>query len=192
MLIQGSVAVLLSLLYNVSAQTLYTVSAGTIFNPWANATLSVSEIGTGADGGTTYVEVATAVPSVYVTQEMNGITYSTPVTVDVGPFTVTFVEDATGYCVSGVEHGESYAETCTFAPDGRGTCVDSLAVLFESSTTVFTFSGSVHPFYTLTAATVISSTPSPTAPPPNAAVQNSVSLSYGVLFMSFVLGLCFL
>ncbi|KAJ7266392.1 hypothetical protein B0H12DRAFT_1099478 [Mycena haematopus] len=182
MLIQGIVsALLLSLAPTASAQTLYTVSEGTQFNPWANATISVSAIGTGSDGGTTYVEVATAIPSFYVTQvEPNGQTLAAPVTVGVEPFTMTFVEDATGFRESGVGAAISVAETCTFGPDARGTCVDHIVFELQSSTTVLTVSGSVVPFYTLAA--------SATAPA-NAAVQNTVFSSLGGVCIGFVVGL---
>lgn len=73
----------------VSAQTLYAVSAtDTSFNPWANASLTLSAIGTAGDGGTTYVEVASPVPSFYVTDvDLRGSSVSTLRTVDVPPFT---------------------------------------------------------------------------------------------------------
>lgn len=74
---------------SVSAQTLYAVSAtDTSFNPWANASLTVSAIGTAGDGGTTYVEVASPVPNSYVTDvDIQGSSVSTLRTVDVPPFT---------------------------------------------------------------------------------------------------------
>ncbi|KAF7346988.1 hypothetical protein MVEN_01451700 [Mycena venus] len=195
-------ALLLSSFVHVSAQTLYTVSAGTFFNPWANATISVSAIGTGSDGGTTYVEVATARPSVFVTTSLLGAPESTPFTVDVEPFTQTFVEDASGWRASGVAFGGSDAVTCSFGTAGRGTCVES--VPFGTTTIIATYSGSVVPFYTLAASTPTKSfsfTPSRTAPssapssapsttaPPNATVQNAAFSFYGAVFL--VLGLLF-
>lgn len=47
---------LIHLLRAVHAQTLYTVSGGTE-NPFGNASITVSAVGVGADGATTYVEV---------------------------------------------------------------------------------------------------------------------------------------
>ncbi|KAJ7828913.1 hypothetical protein B0H14DRAFT_2811095 [Mycena olivaceomarginata] len=178
----SAAALLLSFFVHVSAQTLYTVSAGTLFNPWANATISVAAIGTGSDGGTTYVEVATARPSFF----------STPFTVDVEPFTHTFVEDASGWRESEVVFGGSDAVTCSFGTAGRGTCVES--VPFRTTTIIATYSGSVVPFYTPAASTPtksLSPTPSLTAPsstpsttaPPSAAVQNAAFSFYGAVFL---------
>ncbi|KAJ7911340.1 hypothetical protein B0H13DRAFT_2328420 [Mycena leptocephala] len=99
----AAVTLLLSLLIHVSAQTLYTVSAGTLFNPWANATITISAIGTGADGGTTYVEVATAAKLLYHPGVWE------PYTGDSG---TTFVADASGFRES-AGFRRQRAETCT-------------------------------------------------------------------------------
>ncbi|KAJ7794239.1 hypothetical protein B0H14DRAFT_2923588 [Mycena olivaceomarginata] len=179
----SAAALLLSFFVHVSAQTLYTVSAGTLFNPWANATISVAAIGTGSDGGTTYVEIATARPSFFVTTSFLGPPESTPFTVDVEPFTHTFVEDASGWRESEVVFGGSDAVTCSFGTAGRGTCVES--VPFRTTHHHCDLFGQRRPILHASCEhthQIAHSTPSTTAPP-SAAVQNAAFSFYGAVFL---------
>ncbi|KAJ7753442.1 hypothetical protein B0H14DRAFT_3896563 [Mycena olivaceomarginata] len=140
------------------------VHAGTLFNPWANATISVAAIGTGSDGGTTYVEVATARPSFLRYHKLLGPAGVHTFHCGRGNHSPvnTFVEDASGWRESEVVFGGSDAVTCSFGTAGRGTCVES--VPFRTTTIIATYSGSVVPFYTLAASTPTKSPQSYTLP----------------------------
>ncbi|KAF7354433.1 hypothetical protein MVEN_01132300 [Mycena venus] len=123
---------------------------------------TISAIGTNSNGGTTYAEVDIFANSVVV-DGSDTTTFLASIT-----FTDTFVEGASGatdFASSGVA-----VETCGFGADGRGTCVFDLPVPGQTqSSTLSTESGSVIPFYTLTAPTPSPSGPShsSTAPTPS-------------------------
>ncbi|KAJ7314748.1 hypothetical protein DFH08DRAFT_1040916 [Mycena albidolilacea] len=122
--------------------------------PQVNVSKSVSAAGVNSNGRTTYVLVEEQT-SLFILASTTTIVsqLSVPTT-----YTWTLIEDASGYQGS-VELGSGGSiavefESCGFGADGRGTCVAS-APGFSATTR----SGSVVPFYTLTAAV---STPSQT------------------------------
>ncbi|KAJ7347527.1 hypothetical protein DFH08DRAFT_1080451 [Mycena albidolilacea] len=162
----SSVAILLSLCVQASAQTLYTVSAGTLFDP----------------GGTTNAEVETAIPGFFVTDQVHSSSLARPQTVEVIPVTETFVEDASGWRMSGTAPDGSVAATCTFGPSAQGACVKSLTI-------VVTLSGSVVPFSTLAvgtpASTSASGSSTPTSPP-SVAWRNSALFYYGPALLAIL------
>ncbi|KAJ7698715.1 hypothetical protein B0H17DRAFT_1196812 [Mycena rosella] len=137
----------------VGAQTLYHVSqSGQFTTEVISQTFSISAVGVGADGGTTYVED--------VTESYIAIDYSdTTVTVrsTAYPYTLTFVADASGYRINEPMDDGTLIETCGFGADGHGTCVEQLP---DANTDTITRSGLAVPYYTLPAAI----TPAPTAP----------------------------
>ncbi|KAJ7023135.1 hypothetical protein C8F04DRAFT_1401845 [Mycena alexandri] len=186
---------LLSLPILAAAQTLRYVSTGNNLGVLNSTIITVSPLGVGSDGETTYVEVA-----VDGTQGSP----SSPAILDIPTpltLTTTFAEGASAMRESLLLPGEDFAFTCTFS-DGRGTCFQSVGVsnpTRSGSVTphVFTFSGPLAPLYTLpsrapaslgpgTSASI--STPSPTVPTPMPTAVNGAEtkipscLVYGVLY----------
>ncbi|KAJ7737692.1 hypothetical protein B0H16DRAFT_1571459 [Mycena metata] len=191
------IVLLLSLPVLAAAQTLQYVSAGNNLGILNSTIITVSPLGVGSDGETTYVDVVVegtqgnpSSPSI--------LDIPTPLTL-----TTTFVEGASAMRESLSFPGEDFAFTCTFG-DGRGTCFQSVGFSNPSDTPhVFTFSGPLAPLYTLPAPAPASlgpgtstsiSTPSPTVPTPMPTTVNNGAemkipscLIHGVLY--FVVGI---
>ncbi|KAJ7803704.1 hypothetical protein B0H14DRAFT_2887072, partial [Mycena olivaceomarginata] len=128
----------------VYGQTLYTVSvANPSFTNVVEGSIFVSAVGVGADGWTTYTESGTISLEALEGPSTTTTLFSTPARLE-----GKFEESASGYRFS--LFGGDFAETCAFGPNGRGTCVERKVV---ASSTIFdiTFSGSVVPFYTISA-----------------------------------------
>ncbi|KAJ7120259.1 hypothetical protein C8R44DRAFT_787850 [Mycena epipterygia] len=164
---------LLSTSVHVSAQTLYDVSqslAPTGPTAILAVPFSISPVGVGADGGTTYVEIDVESALLDVEPSATLTLLSVPTTL-----TNTYVVDASGlrfsYAMSEfLGSSVTLAETCSFGANGLGTCVLDGPV--GGSATASTFSGSVVPFYTLAAAT-----PAPTTGPSNTTGPSSTPTS---------------
>ncbi|KAJ7436734.1 hypothetical protein FB451DRAFT_1570930 [Mycena latifolia] len=120
-------------------------------------TLSISALGVGADGMTTYVEVGAETLAV----EISGTETRTLLSGAI-PFTATFVEDASKWMIGTTDSG--LWVSCTFGAEGQsGACVDQFVSTLSGgsvSTLTSTYSGLVAPFYTLNAAASAASTPS--------------------------------
>ncbi|KAJ7485694.1 hypothetical protein FB451DRAFT_1432370 [Mycena latifolia] len=130
----------------VGAQTLYGVSEISP-SPTVVESLSrtISAIGVGADGATTYVEEGTESFLAFVYPSTTQILLSTP-----SPFTGTFVQDASGERFSASSGQKFQAQTCGFGADGQGTCVEKVPI--GPVTETQTYSGPVVPVYTLPSA----------------------------------------
>ncbi|KAJ7021373.1 hypothetical protein C8F04DRAFT_1273806 [Mycena alexandri] len=140
--------------------------------------LSISAGGVGADGLTTYVEVA--VESYDALEE--------PGTTNTVMRHVTFVENASGVyqsapvemCADGACTADTTdppaVQTCAFGADGHGTCLEKVFRPFGTQT--LTYSGAVMPFYTLATAT--------SAPQSNHAVPKLVPFTPLVAIFSAV------
>ncbi|KAJ6549854.1 hypothetical protein B0H19DRAFT_1264753 [Mycena capillaripes] len=179
------VLLLLALIHAVYGQTLYTLSgANPSFTLIVEGTTSLSAVGVGSDGWTTYTQSGTV--SLQVEEGP-----STTIT-DINPSAPAmlvgeFEENASGFRIS----TNGAAETCAFGADGRGTCVNRW---IQGSSTIVdtTFSGSVVPWYTFPAPakdassslTTPPSSPtgsSPSSPPtsssPNSAATRVLSIT---------------
>ncbi|KAJ7108750.1 hypothetical protein C8R44DRAFT_803509 [Mycena epipterygia] len=143
----------------VRAQTLQLVSppqpeSVTILE---STTVSISALGVGSDGMTTYVEVGAETLAIEISGGVTQTLLSTPI-----EFTATFVEDASKFMIGTTDSG--LFESCTFGADGQGSCVNQFVAPGGGSTLTTTFSGPVQPWYTLNAAaSAITPPSSPTA-----------------------------
>ncbi|KAJ6582953.1 hypothetical protein DFH09DRAFT_1145001 [Mycena vulgaris] len=117
-------------------------------------TISISPLGVGADGMTTYVEVGAETFAAEVSGTSTRTLLSTPI-----PFKATFVEDASKFMIGTTDSG--VFASCTFRADGNGACVEQFVAPGRTSTFTTTYSGPVLPWYTLNAA-ASAVTPSPT------------------------------
>ncbi|KAJ7185863.1 hypothetical protein C8R46DRAFT_1061934 [Mycena filopes] len=115
--------------------------------------LSISPLGVGADGMTTYLEVGAETLAVEISGTVTQTLVSTPV-----PYTATFVEDASRFMIGA--SGTGLSESCTFGADGQGACVQEFVFPGGSATSTTTYSGPVQPWYTLNAAAAATSAPS--------------------------------
>jgi hypothetical protein len=75
--------------HSIRSDTLHRLGreSGTPCDPYANGTVSVTAIGTDSEGGTTYVEVETAIHSFFVTDQVHSSSLARPQTVEVIPVT---------------------------------------------------------------------------------------------------------
>ncbi|KAJ7668955.1 hypothetical protein B0H17DRAFT_217975 [Mycena rosella] len=121
---------------HVYSQTLFGLS-NTLQQPTSR---TISAVGVGSDGETTYVEVE-AFPTF-----VDSIT-----TFPSDAVTRTFVADASRE--QQIVSGSIAVESCTFGTDGRGACVES----FQGSTDQF--SATFTPTFTLAAASSIPTSP---------------------------------
>ncbi|KAF7343108.1 hypothetical protein MVEN_01741200 [Mycena venus] len=144
-------AVLLLLVLSVSAEpvTLYGLSA--VPGPTSlilAESITVSAIGVGGDGWTTYVEEEAITSQVIVAPSTTITAISVPTTL---PF--TFEENASGerYSLPMTEVGATLYESCGFGADGQGTCVEHQLIQSTEEILFVTTSGSVAPWYTLAA-----------------------------------------
>ncbi|KAJ7131192.1 hypothetical protein C8R44DRAFT_904230 [Mycena epipterygia] len=145
----------------VRAQTLQRVSQLQVgpVTILESATVSISALGVGSDGMTTYVEVGAETLALKIS---GGGTQTLPYT-GAPPFS-TFLNtiDASKFVIGTTDSG--VFESCTFRADGQGTCMDQLVEPGGDSTLTTTFSGLVESWYTLNAAASVVTTPSsPTA-----------------------------
>ncbi|KAJ6611924.1 hypothetical protein B0H10DRAFT_338633 [Mycena sp. CBHHK59/15] len=155
-----AVLLLLAIIHAVHGQTLYTLSGvNPTFTLIVEGTTSLSAIGVGSDGWTTYTQSGTVSFEVAVepSTTFTIINPSAPAML-VGEFE----ENASGFRFSALGLGGEHAETCAFGADGRGTCVER--IVEAASTILDTFSGSVVPFYTLAAPAKDASSPLTTPP----------------------------
>ncbi|KAJ7921178.1 hypothetical protein B0H13DRAFT_1985830 [Mycena leptocephala] len=156
-----AVLLLLAIIYAVHGQTLYTLSGvNPSFTRIIEGTTSLSAVGVGSDGWTTYSQSGTV--SLEVAEEAS--TTFTIVNPSAPAMLVgEFEENASGFRLSYFIPGGEHAETCAFGADGRGTCVER--IVDATSTILDTFSGSVVPFYTLAVPAKDGSSPLTTPPP---------------------------
>ncbi|KAJ7509423.1 hypothetical protein B0H11DRAFT_1959605 [Mycena galericulata] len=182
-----AILLLLAIIHAVHGQTLYTLSAANpTFTLIVEGTTSLSAIGVGSDGWTTYTQSGT----VSLEVEVEPSTTTTLINPSAPAMLVgEFEENASGYRFS-ILDGE-HAETCAFGADGRGTCVERIAV--PTTTILDTFSGSVVPFYTLGApGKDTSTTPpsSPTATPISSSPNGAAAKVYPItcIVISYVVG----
>ncbi|KAJ7709084.1 hypothetical protein B0H16DRAFT_1631977 [Mycena metata] len=189
------IVLLLSLPVLAAAQTLQYVSAGNNLGILNSTIITVSPLGVGSAGETTYVEV--------VVEGTQG-NLSSPAMLDIPTpltLTTTFVEGASAMRESLPFPGGDFAFTCTFS-DGRGTCFQSVGVSNPSGTPqIFMFSGPLAPLYTLPAPAPVSlgsgtsasiSTPSPTVPTPMPTIVNGAETkipSYLIYALYFMVGI---
>ncbi|KAJ7445137.1 hypothetical protein B0H11DRAFT_431718 [Mycena galericulata] len=154
----------------VQAQTLYEIILPTVSPPSpislaaesnvvtlseAN-TFSISAVGVGADGMTTYVEEGTG--SALLELQSGLVSTNNQ---DIVPFTNTFEQDASSMRFGSNDGSDIYG-ACTYAPSGNAGCV----VIESGDTTTYaiTFaSASAVPFFTINAAAAPTATPSKTA-----------------------------
>ncbi|KAJ7665938.1 hypothetical protein DFH06DRAFT_1185435 [Mycena polygramma] len=175
---------------SVRAQTLQVVSPFQTDSVTVLATgpLSISALGVGADGMTTYVEVGAETLAVEISGTVTKTLNSLPIS-----YTATFVEDASKFMIGTT--GSGLSESCTFRADGQGACVENFVAAGGASTLTSTYSGPVEPWYTLNAAVatsapsgfssssasisstgpVISQTTPSSTPSPTASVSSSAS-----------------
>ncbi|KAJ7060936.1 hypothetical protein C8F01DRAFT_177573 [Mycena amicta] len=137
--------------------------------------VSVSALGVGADGMTTYLEVGAETLAL----EASGTVTQTLLTGEI-PFTATFLEDASRIVIGTT--GSGLFESCTFGADGTGTCVNQFVDVGASTTSTLTttFTGPVVPWYTLNAAAASGSPSEPiteSSPPTSPTASNSGSSS---------------
>ncbi|KAJ7359691.1 hypothetical protein DFH08DRAFT_846743 [Mycena albidolilacea] len=202
---------LISLATIVRAQTLLAVSplqtTGSVTFV-ESATESVSALGVGADGLTTYLRVGAETLAL----EISGTVTKTLLQAsDAILYTETFLEDASRYIAGATDSGLS--QSCTFGADGEGSCVNQFVSQGPggASTLTSTYSGPVVPWYTLPNAAAAASTPAPngfststspsslaasqtgtlsaSGPSPTAAAPNSAASSSGWTWMAIVLPL---
>ncbi|KAJ7911560.1 hypothetical protein B0H13DRAFT_2009160 [Mycena leptocephala] len=110
---------------------------------------SISVIGVGTDGFTTYVDVGVKTLAVDISGTTTSTEFSSPFSL---AYTRTFAEGASGYMISTPGSLDSLA--CAFGANGQATCVDENVNVVGpgSSTTAFiTYSGLVEPLYTFNA-----------------------------------------
>ncbi|KAJ7223688.1 hypothetical protein B0H12DRAFT_1150732 [Mycena haematopus] len=117
---------------------------------------SVSALGVGSDGMTTYLRVGAETLAIEISGGVTTTLFSGTI-----PYTATFVEDASNFRMGATD--SDLSEFCTFGADGVGTCVEQFVSQVPGgvSTLTSTYSGSVEPWYTLNAAAaVVTSAPS--------------------------------
>ncbi|KAJ6572025.1 hypothetical protein B0H19DRAFT_1132234 [Mycena capillaripes] len=142
-----------TVLQAVHAQTLYRISEmGKPTTEVLAQSVSISAVGVGADGATTYVE---ELVESYVAIEYSDTTV-TVLSTPAPEVTVTFVEDASNFHESVPFQTGDFLETCAFGQDGHGTCIDKFP--YPSSTLTRTVSGTVVPYYIFAAAASPSTT----------------------------------
>ncbi|KAJ7169247.1 hypothetical protein C8R43DRAFT_1121134 [Mycena crocata] len=143
-------ASLLLIITPAFAQTLYELAQAEGSTRFVEAAIeTISAIGIGADGWTTYRGVnAVTFAAIMGPSVTSTIIDSTPVS-----FTETFQAAASGLRANGSGfRGDRFLKTCAFGKDGHGTCIEKL---FYESTPYLqaTFSGSFVPLYTLPCST---------------------------------------
>ncbi|KAJ7120257.1 hypothetical protein C8R44DRAFT_737083 [Mycena epipterygia] len=180
----------------VSVQTLYDVSES-VFPSGVSLlavqeSVSISAVGVGVDGGTTYVEIdvesslvdSQFLPSTTITVISVPTTFTRSFPPALGPYLAyltsseTFIADASGLRYSyppSVFFGSSVtlAETCSFGANGIGTCVEQYLI-----GPPVTFSGSVIPYYTLATATPTPTSAPPTSAPPSTSTSRNGAASH--------------
>ncbi|KAK7044878.1 hypothetical protein R3P38DRAFT_2881396 [Favolaschia claudopus] len=115
---------------------------------------SISALGVGADGMTTYLRVGAETLAVEISGTVTKTLLAAPI-----PYTETFLEDASKFVMGASDSGLS--ETCTFGADNQGACVVQFVSAGPSGTSTLTstYSGPVVPWYTLNAAAAADSAP---------------------------------
>ncbi|KAJ7697586.1 hypothetical protein B0H17DRAFT_1197252 [Mycena rosella] len=134
-----------SMVHGQTLQLVSPIQTGSVTALASDTPLSISELGVGADGMTTYVEVGAETLAVEISGTVTRTLLSTPLS-----FTATFVEDASRWRIGTT--GRGLFESCTFGADGNGACVNEFVDSGGASTLTSTYSGPVLPWYTLNAA----------------------------------------
>ncbi|KAJ7918407.1 hypothetical protein B0H13DRAFT_1992832 [Mycena leptocephala] len=150
----------------VRAQTLQVVSPyQTSVTFLETGPLSISALGVGADGMTTYLEVGAETLAIEIFGTLTRTLNTAPIS-----YTATFVEDASKFVIGTTDSGTF--ESCTFGADGQGTCVEQFVTAGKTSV-LATLSGPVLPWYTLNAAASVVT--SPTSAPTSSGLSTSQS-----------------
>ncbi|KAJ7864755.1 hypothetical protein B0H14DRAFT_3133581 [Mycena olivaceomarginata] len=147
----ATVLLLLALRVYAGPVTLYGVSASSGPTSLLNdGSISISALGVGTDGWTTYVEEEVITSEVIAAPSTTITLISTPTTA-----TLTFEENASGYreSVPFTEVGATFYQSCGFGGNGQGTCVQHQLIQSTQDAAFETISGSVVPFYTLSSST---------------------------------------
>ncbi|KAJ7311563.1 hypothetical protein DFH08DRAFT_897985 [Mycena albidolilacea] len=147
----ATVLLLLALRVSAGPVTLYGLSGSSgPTSILAAESISISALGVGTDGWTTYVEEAVFTSEVMVAPSTTITLISTPTTA-----TLTFEENASGYreSVPLTEVGATLYESCGFGGNGQGTCVLHQLIQSTQEAAFGTITGSVVPFYTLGSST---------------------------------------
>ncbi|KAJ7021389.1 hypothetical protein C8F04DRAFT_269569 [Mycena alexandri] len=145
-------------------------------------TFSLSAVGVGTDGATTYIQNVIESYAAFVESATTVTLMST-----IATYTNTIIEDASGFreysplldcgpdgCKVDTSAGP-VVQTCTFGTDGHGTCVEKFPFLSEG----VTYSGAVVPYYTL----------NNTATAPNTKATSHIGAIVGGVVGGVVLGL---